>query len=375
MHFVFPAGIDNPARPSGGNGYDRRMCTELASLGWRVVEHPVAGSWPHPAPGATAALGCLLAGLADGAPVLMDGLVALSVPGLAALAGHLPVAVLVHMLLSTGTHDGGSQAGLERAALRGAAAVVTTSAWTRRQIIARHGMAGDRIDVVEPGVDRAAAAPGTPTGGGLLCVAAVSAGKGHDVLADALAAIADLEWTCTCVGALDVDPAFTRALRRQLDRDGIGTRVNFPGPLAPAEVAARYAGADVLVLASRSESYGMVVAEALACGLPVIAAAVGGVPETLGSSAVCGNSGARAGHGDSGTVPGLLVPADNAPALAEALRLWLADPRLRAGLRAAALDRRDTLGSWAMAGRALSDVVQRLLPAGPKRGPTTAPRR
>ena len=105
------------------------------------------------------------------------------------------------------------------------------------------------------------------------------------------------------------------------------------GPLSGSELDAAYAEADVLVLASRAETYGMVVTEALSRGLPVIAADVGGVPEALG-------------FGADGTRPGLLVPPGDVAALAEALRLWLTDADLRAALRAAALQRRAGLKDW-----------------------------
>ena len=74
----------------------------------------------------------------------------------------------------------------------------------------------------------------------------------------------------------------------------------------------------------------MVVTEALARGLPVVAAEVGGVPEALG-------------HGADGDRPGLLVPPDDPAALAAALRAWLGDAELRARLRRAARERRASL--------------------------------
>ncbi len=61
--------------------------------------------------------------------------------------------------------------------------------------------------------------------------------------------------------------------------------VRFAGPLTGAELAASYAAADLLVLPSRAETYGMVVTEALARGIPVLATAVDGVPEALGAGA------------------------------------------------------------------------------------------
>ena len=48
VHVIVPEGIDDPARPSGGNTYDRRVCRGLAALGWAVHEHAVPGAWPRP---------------------------------------------------------------------------------------------------------------------------------------------------------------------------------------------------------------------------------------------------------------------------------------------------------------------------------------
>ena len=103
--------------------------------------------------------------------------------------------------------------------------------------------------------------------------------KGHDVLLDALATVADLSWRCTCVGSLDRDPVFAAAVQRRATRDG---RVRFTGPRTGSELDRTYAAADLLVLASHAETYGMVVTEALARGVPVIATDVGGVSEALG---------------------------------------------------------------------------------------------
>ena len=100
-----------------------------------------------------------------------------------------------------------------------------------------------------------------------------------------------------------------------------------------ADLDRSYAAADLLVLASRAETYGMVVTEALARGLPVVAAEVGGVPEALG-------------HGADGMPPGLLVPPGDPAALGAALRAWLGDAELRRRLRRAARERRASLAGW-----------------------------
>ena len=321
IHVVVPDGIDDPARPSGGNVYDRRLCRGLTAIGWSVHEHAVPGSWPRPAAASYAALAGVLRRVPDDAVVLLDGLVASAAPeALVPQASRLRLVVLVHMPLG---HRPPAAAGdatrtAERAVLSAAAAVVTTSAWTRRRLLELYPLAAARVHVAEPGVDAAALAPGTAAAGALLCVAAVTFDKGHDVLLDALETTADLAWHCVCVGSLERDPAFVASLRQRAQDGGLGDRVCFPGPRVGADLDRSYAAADLLVLASRAETYGMVVSEALARGLPVVAAEVGGVAEALG-------------HGADGTRPGLLVPPDDRAALGAALRAWLVDDELEGG--------------------------------------------
>ena len=127
------------------------------------------------------------------------------------------------------------------------------------------------------------------------------------MLLDGLATATDLSWRCACVGSLVRDPAFADGVRRRARDSGLGDRVRFPGPRTGPELDRAYAAADLLVLASHAETYGMVVTEALARGLPVLAAEVGGVTEALG-------------HGEDGTRPGLLVPPGDPAALGAALR-------------------------------------------------------
>jgi glycosyltransferase involved in cell wall biosynthesis len=297
VHFIVPEGIHDPARPSGGNTYDRRVSQMLAALGWTVHENDVSA----------------LAWIPDGALVLVDGLIASPAPDL--LVPHacrLRQVILMHMPLGDAR---------ERAVLEAATAVITTSDWTRRRLGELYGLA-ERVNVAEPGVDAAALAPGTATGEALLCVAAVTPNKGHDLLLDALASMSDLSWRCTCVGSLVRDPEWAASVLCRA-----GDRVRFPGPRIGAELDRAYAAADLLVLPSHAETYGMVVTEALARGVPVLATDVGGVIEALGRA-------------------GLLVPPGDPAALGAALRAWLTDAELRTRLRRAARERRAELRGW-----------------------------
>lgn len=324
VHLVVPEGIDDPERPSGGNVYDRRLYDGLRAAGRPVRLHEVPGDWPDADADARGQLAAVLAGVPEGSRVLVDGLVGCAAPEvLVPASGRLRLGVLLHAPAG----DAG-----ERAVLRSAALVVTTSRWARDRVLETHGLDPAAVHVASPGADPADVATGGD-GSELLCVASVTPGKGHDLLLDALARLADLDWRCVCVGALTRAPGFVAELRDRAGRAGLGERMVVAGPRTGADLAASYAAADALVLASRAESYGMVVTEALARGLPVLGTDVGGVPEALGRA-------------PDGTAPGVLVPTGDAMALADALRGWLSDAGLRAGLRRAALARRSTLTDW-----------------------------
>jgi glycosyltransferase involved in cell wall biosynthesis len=347
VHVVEPDGVDDPARPSGGNTYDRRVCRGLISLGWSVHEHPVAGSWPRPDAASFAALAGVVRRIPDQSVVLLDGLVACTAPEvLVPHARRLRIVVLVHMPLGQRPADGGCDDARARegAVLCAAAAVITTSAWTRRRLRELYPLAAARVHVAEPGVDPAELAAGSAAGGALLCVAAVTFDKGHDLLLQALAATRDLSWHCVCVGSLDRDPAFVEMLLRRSQDEDLHERVSFTGPRTGADLQRTYAGADLLVLASRAEAYGMVVTEALAHGLPAVATEVGGLPQALG-------------HGADGIRPGLLVPGEDAVALAAALRAWLTGAELRAQWRRAARERRASLCAWSLTTSVVAEVL------------------
>ncbi|MGY1770944.1 glycosyltransferase family 4 protein [Blastococcus sp. SYSU D00813] len=345
---VVPAGVDDPARVSGGNRYDRAVCDDLRAAGTTVTEVRAAGAWPRPRDADLAALARALDAVPDGALVLVDGLVASAArPVLVPCARRLRLVVLVHMLFGGDAPGGGVPAGDEAAVLTAARAVVTTSAWTRRRVVGRYGVPSARVHVARPGTEPAPPTVPSPDGGRLLCVGALSPLKGQDLLVTALGRLPDLRWRCRLVGPLDRDPPFAASLAREAAAAGIAARVAVPGTAGRAALRREYAGADLLVVPSRADTYGMVVTEALAAGVPVLAAAVGGLPEALG----------RTARG----VPGLLVPPEDPAALSTALRRWLGDARLRARLRRAALDRRAGLPGWSRTG---ADLRRALATAG-----------
>ncbi|MFJ6895465.1 glycosyltransferase family 4 protein [Streptomyces hokutonensis] len=352
VHFVMPGGVDDPAAPSGGNAYDRRVSLDLPGFGWQVHKHAVDGEWPRPGAAARAELARVLRELPDGAAVLLDGLVACGVPEIVVPeADRLGLAVLVHLPLGDET---GLEAAVaaeldakERTVLRAVSAVIGTSDWAVRRLVSHHGLAPDRVHVATPGADIAPLASGTDGVSRLLCVAAVTPRKGQHRLIEALAAAADLPWTCTCVGGLGTDPEYVDHLRGLIEQYGLQDRLHLAGPQAGAQLDASYAAADLMVLMSYAETYGMAVTEALARGIPVLATDVGGLPEAVGRA-------------PDGGVPGILVPPEDPAALAAELRGWFGEADVRRRLKAAARGRRAALDGWATTARSLAGVLTRL---------------
>jgi glycosyltransferase involved in cell wall biosynthesis len=335
LHVVVPAAVTDPRRPSGGNVYDQRLCDALVQLGWTVRLHPVAGSWPTPTAADRRGVDVLLAGLPDRAHVLVDGLVGSTVPEqLERHRARLRQAVLVHLPLE---HDH------ERRALGCVTAVVATSDWTRGRLLTS-GLDPCRVHVAEPGVDPAPLAEGSRHGGRLLCVGPVTSAKGHDLLLDALSGLDEKSWSLTCVGALDRDPDFVAWFGNEVRRLRLTSRVTLTGPVEGSVLGKVYAVSDLLVLASRRESYGMVVTEALARGLPAVVTDVGGLSSTLGRL-------------PDGRLPGAVVRGDDADDLRRALRRWLRDDEHRADTRAAAARRRCELRGWSATAARVAEAL------------------
>ena len=315
-----PTASTTPARPSGGNVYDRRVCRGLTRSAGRCASTrcPAPGRTPTRRrwPPSTASS----AQIPDGAVVLLDGLVASAAPEvLVPHARRLRLVVLVHMPLGhrPGSGEADAVRDRERAVLSAATAVVTTSAWTRRRLAELYGLPAGAIHVAAPASTPPPRAAGPQPAAALLCVAAVTSTRATTCWSTRWRRSLTCPGDCVCVGSLRSRPR----LRRPRPPPAPGTpasRTASPSrdPLTGADLDRSYAAADLVVLASRAETYGMVVTEALARGLPVIATEVGGVPEALG-------------HGADGIRPGLLVAPDDAVALGAALRAWLSDAALR----------------------------------------------
>jgi glycosyltransferase involved in cell wall biosynthesis len=348
VRFLIPG---DPDTRTGGYAYDRRVMAGLRALGWCVERWALGGGFPFPARGEVEDARRVLAGLPDRALVVVDGLALGPMPEvIEAEAGRLRLVALVHhpLALETGLDSETARrldAG-ERRALRAAARVVATSPSTARSLAAA-GIPAGRLGVVTPGNDPAPLA----TGGGsrpateILCVATLTPRKGHEVLLRALARVRGHPWHLTCVGSQGRHPATARAVRALAGRLGLRRRVAFRGEVDDRTLSRCYRRADLVVLASFHEGYGMVLAEALARGIPVVSTRVGAIPDTVPPAA------------------GRLVPPGDPGALARALEGVLGSRRLRARLAGGARAVRRRLPSWTETSRRFAAELERALEA------------
>jgi glycosyltransferase involved in cell wall biosynthesis len=322
------------------------MVAGLRARGWVVGVHEIDGAFPRPSAAALEAAAQTLAAIPDGSLVLVDGLAFGAMPAeVEREGGRLNFVALVHLPLAAHVGIDRQEADRfeqsERRALAAARACIVTGAATLGPLEA-HGVGPEQIAVVEPGTDRAPLARGSRNPLHLVSVAAITPGKGHELLLRALARLSQRAWRLTCAGSLDRDPATAARVRELVDAEQLGKRVALVGELDAPELSALYDSADIFVHASLHETYGMVVAEALARGIPVVGSATGAIPDLVGSDG------------------GLLVPPGDAAALEGALSSIIDDLDVRNRLAAGARRIRDRLPTWDDAVGKMANVLARL---------------
>ena len=353
LYVVIPGDLETR---TGGYGYDRRIIAGLRDRGWPVEVRGLDGSFPTPTPAAREQAAQVLAAIPGGSLVLVDGLALGALPAeVEREAGRLTIVALLHHPLAAETGiDPALAAALEtseRRALAASRSVVVTSR-AMAATFAAYGVSPDRMTVVEPGTDPAPLARGStgvdeppvlspqPLDVSLLCVATLTPRKGYDLLMSALAAIPHRNWRLTCAGSLDRDTPTVTRVRAQLRDSGLEERVSLAGDLDAGALAAQYDRADLFVLPTRYEGYGMAVAEALARGLPVVSTATGAIDDLVGDA-------------------GIVVPAGDLAAFTDALSRVIGDPQLRAQLAAGARRVRERLPTWDAAAAAMARVLER----------------
>jgi glycosyltransferase involved in cell wall biosynthesis len=333
---------------TGGYAYDRRVIELLPDFGVPVSLLTLPDSFPNPTAGDLAEANQLLKTKQADAVAVIDGLAFGAFPEslLAELEGR--VIALVHhpLFLETGLAHARKVElkAIEENALRRANHIVVTSHATKRILVDIMGLPSNKVTVAEPGTDPAQRATGTGAPLQILSVGAVLPRKGYDVLINALAPLQDLDWRLTIAGALDRHADAVAAVQKAIRKHGLEDRVTLAGKVVPATLERHYDSADLFVSASLFEGYGMVLAEAMARGLPMVIAAGGAAAETAGDAAA------------------LHVEAGNVPALTMALQRALTDKKLRDRLADAAWEAGRTLPTWHETARRIAAVILGLRP-------------
>lgn len=336
--FAVPGDIN---QATGGYVYDSRLLAEWRKAGLDVPLLTLPTTYP--------AVNAKT--LAETAAALKDSPDTLIVDGLA--YGVLPpdwlhaqkkrwVALVHHPLfLETGLKPERADKlrRSELAALALADQVVCTSRLTAQTLMREFGVTAKRLLVAEPGVT--VYPPSIPLGPDLLlAVGSVIPRKGYDVLIAALAQVADRPWICRIVGGIR-DQAHAKALRRQIAQVGLQTRIILEGEQAEAELYSLYGQATLFVHAAHYEGFGMALADAVASGLPTVAASGGAVGQVLSPDCAA------------------LVPPGDVGAMAEAIARLLDDPAARAALSGRAKAAASRFVSWSDSAAAVADFVRK----------------
>ncbi len=225
----------------------------------------------------------------------------------------------------------------------------------------RMGRSRSRISVVPCGVNLDLFNPEGPKAAGGRYRRIVSVGrfvprKGFDVVIRALPYIRDAELVIVGgpdVTQLDADPE-ARRLRALAEELGVADRVRLSGSVAREDMPAILRSADVVACTPWYEPFGIVPLEAMACGVPVVASAVGGMLDTVVHD-----------------VTGRLVQARRPDKVADAVNHLLRDDFLRQSLGAAGRDRARARYSWDRVAADTQRIYDRLVPV--RFGPAAAP--
>ncbi len=329
--FAIPGDLD---APTGGYAYDRRVLAELEELGLPVHYLKLPGSFPLATVPDLGEAGYLLKTTPDDAVIMVDGLAFGALTDLVLKDIERTFVALVHHPLAaeTGLPERRRRAfhASEASALARAAHVIVTSPSTAIMLVADYGVPREKITIAEPGTDPSERATGSGSAGDtvqLLCVGSVLPRKGYRVLVEALAGLPG-PWSCTIVGATDRDGEEADAVRAAIADAGLADRVHLAGATSEDELAGYYHAADVFVMPSLFEGYGMALAEAMARGLPVVCTTGGAMADTAPDAAA------------------IKVPPGDVASLRAALARMISDPELRGRLSDASWAAGTALPRW-----------------------------
>lgn len=339
--FAIPGDL---ATRTGGYGYAREVLARLPSIGVPVRHVVLPAGYPAPSAGELRETIRILGDLSAEIVLLIDGLAYGAMPADLIRKMRNPIVALVHHPL--GYEPGLPEArvreliALERDALALARRVIASSPFTKRLLVDEFAVSPSIITVAVPGTERAARAHGTGNPLQLLSVGSITPRKGFTFLVEALAPLVDFDWHLTIAGPLDRDANEVAAVKAAIASHGLDHRIELVGALDHPQLASLYSAADIFVLPSLFEGFGMVLTEAMARGLPIVCTWGGAAAETVPDEVA------------------IKVPPAASKPLSAALHQVISDPGLRRRLGDAAWHAAQQLPDWDQTAKIIGSVIR-----------------
>ncbi|GHB23941.1 glycosyl hydrolase [Pseudovibrio japonicus] len=347
-YFMFPGDLNTP---TGGYRYDREIIRGLQKNGWNISLIALEGDYPAPSEADKLLALEALGEVGERALVIVDGLALGVLPELAKeITEYCSLIALVHhpLFLESGIDPKLAKAlrASETDALQHAEHVIVTSPSTQKALVSQMKVPADKISVVLPGIERpdvsevarSSRRPDAATR--LLCVGSLVPRKGQLDLVEALGQLKHLDWHLDMIGETRFDLEYAQQVRGQIERHDLGKRIQVRGGIPKAELSDFYQSADIFVLPTYYEGYGMAFAEAMSYGLPIIASGDGAVTSTVPPTA------------------GFHVRAGDPIALGKAIETLLTRDDLRSKLAEGALSAARALPNWSDSAKAFSCTLE-----------------
>ena len=344
--FIIPGDIN---LPTGGYRYDKEIINAWENSGVEVELISLEGNYPFPSEKEKQSAIDSIKDFPKADIAIVDGLLGGASPNfLKALSQRMPVSALIHhpLCLENGL-DADTAKGLEtseRHGLEFVENIVTTSPATAKTVAKLFNFDATKIHTVLPGVTRAEISRGSQNSTvNLLCVGSLIERKGHRFLLEALSQLNHLDWRLDCYGSTDFDTKLFAELTKMLETSEHSDKIKFHGAVSDTTLEAAYLNADIFVLPSLYEGYGMVYAEAIVRGLPIIATRAGAIPQTVPETC------------------GILVEPENIEMLKQAIEELISDKELREQYRKAAIREEPNFPTWQKSAHQFAAILKEAL--------------
>ena len=346
--FVFPGDLNTP---TGGYRYDREIIRGLKKQGWNVSLISLEGAYPVPSDADKKLALEAIDKVGPSALIIVDGLVLGASPELARRISECSSLIaLVHhpLFLENGIEPKLVKAlrATETEALTFAEHVIVTSPSTQKTLVSQMNVPAEKISVILPGIDRPTILETTQISCAtqrtlqLLCVGSLVPRKGQLHLVEALSQLKHLNWHLDLIGEMRFDPDYVSQVRAQIMHHDLSDRILVHGGIPKADLTGFYQSANLFVLPSYYEGYGMAFAEAMSFGLPIIASGDGAVASTVPATA------------------GFHVAAGDPAVLRKAIETLLQDNDLRSQLSTGALTVARALPDWSDSAKAFACTLE-----------------